>query len=150
MCGLIPGGSAGTSFCSGTEISISRLAMAVSSQVLFVLSSIVTLSQRNHPAPELLLLGRGVDLVIAHEGAVAVVADPEHADGGGLGGPVAHRHRPDRSGHQKTPALINPEGAQVIGVGFDALEQCRFAGGLINGIGRHRVLAAYEHLFAFK
>jgi hypothetical protein len=26
---LMPGGSAGTSFCSGTEISISRLAMGV-------------------------------------------------------------------------------------------------------------------------
>src|ERR1700733_5768482 len=146
MCGLMPGGSAGTSFCSGTEISINCLAMAMSSQVLFVLSSIVALSQRNHPGPKLLFLRRGIYLLLAHEGEFAVVADREHADGGGLSGPVTHRHRPDRRGHKKPAALIDPEGAHVIRVGFDALEQRRLAGGLVNGIGRHRVLAADEHL----
>src|SRR5258706_9176926 len=39
IVGCPPGGSAGTSFCSGTEISISRLAIGVSSQVLFVLQT---------------------------------------------------------------------------------------------------------------
>src|SRR4051794_21607624 len=39
MVGCPPGGSAGTSFCSGTEISISRLAIGVSSKVSVVLQS---------------------------------------------------------------------------------------------------------------
>jgi hypothetical protein len=33
IVGWPPGGSAGTSFCSGTEISISRLAMGVSPEI---------------------------------------------------------------------------------------------------------------------
>jgi hypothetical protein len=37
MSGFIPGGSAGTSFCSGTEISISRLAIGVPSKILVLL-----------------------------------------------------------------------------------------------------------------
>src|ERR1700731_3651770 len=36
MVGCPPGGSAGTSFCSGTEISISRLAMGISLQISVV------------------------------------------------------------------------------------------------------------------
>jgi hypothetical protein len=38
MVGWLPGGSAGTSFCSGTEISISRLAIGVSPKIfIFIL-----------------------------------------------------------------------------------------------------------------
>src|SRR5712671_2428447 len=39
IVGCPPGGSAGTSFCSGTEISISRLAICVSSKDSVVLKS---------------------------------------------------------------------------------------------------------------
>src|SRR5882672_640573 len=39
MVGCPPGGSAGTSFCSGTEMSISRLAMWVSSKFLLFASA---------------------------------------------------------------------------------------------------------------
>src|SRR5260370_11060413 len=39
IVGCPPGGSAGTSFCSGTEISISRLAIAFPRRVLFILQT---------------------------------------------------------------------------------------------------------------
>src|SRR5580704_10428443 len=46
MVGCPPGGSAGTSFCSGTEISISRLAMGISSKI-----SVVAAILSARPAP---------------------------------------------------------------------------------------------------
>src|ERR1700731_1879481 len=144
----MPGGSAGTSFCSGTEISISRLAMGVSSQVLF--SAIAGLRQRDHPGPELLLLCGGVEVVVANEFELAVAADTEHADGGGEGGAVAHRHRPDRRGDEDPPTGIDPESAQIIRVSVNVLKQRRLAGGWVDGEGRDRVLATREHLLALE
>jgi hypothetical protein len=68
----------------------------------------------------------------------------------GSGGPVAQRHRPDRRGDEEPPAGIDPEGAQVVGVSVGVLEQRRLAGGLVDGEGRDRVLAAREHFLALE
>src|SRR6201747_1943750 len=90
-----------------------------------------TLRQRDHSGPELLLLGGCVDIIVAHEFELAIAADAEHADRGGYGRPLAHRHRPDRGGDEKPSAWIDPEGAEVVGVRVGILDQCRLAGGLV-------------------
>src|SRR5882724_9976515 len=111
MTGLMPGGSAGTSFCSGTEMSISVRAMALPSFFVLcrgLLSFPTTpfaaphrvLRQREHPGPELLLLRGRVDIVFAREGKLAVATDAVHDDGGGQRHDVLsfpHGNRPDRS-----------------------------------------------------
>src|SRR5437588_6773229 len=108
--------------------------------------------QRHHPAPELLSLG-GIDVVLAHEGKLTVIADAiDHEPGGERLDlvAVAHRYRPDARRDQQPPARIDPEIAQVDAVTFDGLDQRGLAAALIDREHRHVVLAAVENLLALE
>src|SRR5580658_10241057 len=75
-----------------------------------------TLCQRDHAGPELLLLRRGVDVILAGESELAVVADPIKYDRGRQRRnllALAYRHRPDRGRHEQLAGRVDAEGPQI-------------------------------------
>src|SRR5262245_64375335 len=115
-------------------------------------SRFFALRQRHHPAPELLALAC-VDVVFAHEGEPAVIADAiDHDAGGERLDLVAfvHGQRADARRDQQPAARADAEGAQVDALAVDGLDQLRLAGRRVDGEHRDVVLAAVEHLLALE
>src|SRR5262245_17928782 len=115
-------------------------------------SRFFALRQRHHPAPELLTLA-GVNVVFAHEGEPAVVADAIDHDAGGERLDLvafAHGQRADARRDQQPPARIDAEGAQVDALAVDGLDQLRLTAPPVDGEHRDIVLAAVEHLLALE
>src|SRR5205814_338561 len=106
--------------------------------------------QLNHPHPEHGLAGH-VDIVLAYEGELAVVADAEDRQTG-RDGPdrvaVSHVHREIVLGHEHASTRIDVKRARMDGARLDVLYRRWLAGGLVDRVHRDAVLAALEHLLA--
>ena len=107
-------------------------------------------SQRHHPHPEHRFVA-DVDIVFAHEGQLAVIAQPEHRQAGGKRFDriaVPHLHREIVLRDQHASARVDMESARVNFLGFDVLDRCGLAGGLIDRIHHDAVFTAFEDLLA--
>src|SRR5262249_46301210 len=108
--------------------------------------------QLDHAHPEH-GLSADVDLVLAYEGELAVVADTQDRQTGRDGADrvaVSHVHRKIVLGHEHASAWVDVERARVDGAGLDVLDRARLAGGLIDRVDDDAVLAALEHLLALE
>jgi len=86
--------------------------------------------QRHHPHPEHHLVA-DVDVVFAHEGQLAVVADAKHRQAGGYclhRIAVPHVHRQVVLRDQKAAARVDVKGARVDLLRLDVLDRSRLAG----------------------
>src|ERR1700684_689772 len=107
---------------------------------------------RNHAAPEL-LMGAGVDGVLALELEPAVAADVENAELGWNGFDavsVADRGRLDAGGDQHAAARLDAEGAQLDRAAVSVLDQGRLAARLINGKDGDIIFAPCERFRAVR
>src|SRR5207302_2607374 len=102
--------------------------------------------QLHHPHPEH-GLATDIDVVLAYEGELAVVADAEDRQTG-RDGPdrvaVSHVHWKIVLGHEHASTRIDVERAWMDGAGLDVLDRARLAGGLIDRVDDDAVLAALE------
>src|SRR5437762_7020166 len=94
-----------------------------------------------------------VDVVLAYEGELAIVADAENRQTG-WDGPdrvaVSHGRRKIVLGHQQASTWIDVKRARMDGTGLDVLDRGRLAGGLVDRVHHDAVLAALEHLLALE
>src|SRR5439155_894378 len=90
--------------------------------------------QLHHAHPEH-GLAADVDVVLAREGKLAVVADAENRQTG-WDGPdrvaVSHVHRKIMLGHQQASTWMDMKRARMDGAGLDVLDRRRLAGGLVD------------------
>src|SRR5262249_32033652 len=108
--------------------------------------------QLDHAHPEH-GLSADVDVVLAYEGELAVVADTQDRQTGRDRADrvaVSHVHRKIVLGHEHASAWVDVERARVDGAGLDVLDRARLAGGLIDRVDDDAVLAALEHLLALE
>src|SRR5262245_26866761 len=108
--------------------------------------------QLNHAHPEH-GLAANVDVVLACEGELAIVADAEDRQTG-WDGPdrvaVSHVHRKIVLGHEHAPTWIDVKRARMDGARLDVLDRSRLAGGLVDRVHHDAVLAALEHPLALE
>src|ERR1700747_934730 len=94
-----------------------------------------------------------VDVVLAYEGELAVVANAEDRQTG-RDGPdrvaVSHVHRKIVLGHEHAPTWIDVERPRMDRTGLDVLDRARLARGLIDRVHHDAVLAALEHFLALE
>src|SRR5438034_5971492 len=106
--------------------------------------------QLHHPHPEHGLAGH-VDIVLADEGELAVVAHAEHRQTG-RDGPdrvaVSHVDRKIVLGHEHASTRIDVKRARMDGARLDVLDRRWFAGGLVDRVHHDTLLATPEHLLA--
>src|SRR5215831_8672447 len=108
--------------------------------------------QLNHPHPEH-RRAADLDVVLSHEGELAVVANAEDRQTG-RDGPdrvaVSHIHGKIVLGHQHAATRIDVKRARMDGTRLDVLDRRRLAAGLIDRVHHDAVLAALEHLLALE
>src|SRR5215475_2886995 len=108
--------------------------------------------QLHHAHPEH-GLAADVDVVLAYEGELAVVADAEDRQTGGDGPDrvaVSHVHRKIVLGHEHASTWIDVKRARMDGARLDVLDRSRLAGRLVDRVHHDAVLAALEHLLALE
>src|SRR5437762_8186057 len=98
-------------------------------------------------------LAADVDVVLACEGELAVVADAEDRQTG-WNRPdrvaISHVHWKIMLGHEHAPARIDVKRARMDGARLDVLDRGRLAGRLIDRVHHDAVLAALEYLLALE
>jgi hypothetical protein len=75
------------------------------------------------------------DIVCARESQLAIIANAEHRQAGGYGldgVAVPHIHRQIVLRDQQASARVDAKGSRVDLLGFDVLNRCQLAGGLID------------------
>ena len=108
--------------------------------------------QRHYSHPEHGFVA-DIDIVLAHERQLAVIADAENRQASGEGlycVAIPHIDRQIVLGDQQASGRVNMKGAWVYLLGLDVLDWCRLAGGLIDRIRDNAVFPTLEDLFALK
>src|SRR6201984_1127018 len=108
--------------------------------------------QRHHPHPEHGFVA-DVDIVLAHERQLAVIADAEHREASRhcrYRIALPHIDRQVMLRNQHAPAWINVKRARVYLLGLDVLYRRRLAGGLIDRVHDDAVFTTLENLLSLK
>jgi hypothetical protein len=121
-------------------------------RVKVVVTRKAALRERHHSAPELRALAR-VDVILAHEGQLAVTADAIDRDSGrqctdSVAVPDQHRHNARRQ--EKSPGRIDAERAKLDTAAVDVLDQDGLTSFLIELKHRNVVLAAGKDIVALE
>jgi hypothetical protein len=110
------------------------------------------LLQGHHPHPEHGFVA-DVDIVLAYESQLAVIAHAQHREAGGYcldRIAVPHIHRQVVLRDQQASARVDVKSARVYFLGLDMLDRGRLAGGLVDRVNHDAVFTAFEDLLSLK
>src|SRR5690349_19904020 len=106
------------------------------------------LLERHHAHPEH-NFAADIDVVLAHEGELAVISDAKHGKAGSYSANLvafAHVHRQVVLHYHHAPTRIDVKRARMDTTRFDVLNGIRLAGRRVDRVNDDAVFAAFENL----